>query len=111
MNSAESVMNHRVAVYVKGCECRVTPGHLVVEPGDAITFMPVNTDVTLLFPLFDQEAYLPTEGIRVKAAGQLSIPLDPVMPDGVYPYAVYCHANNSFAIGGSDPVIIVRKSR
>jgi hypothetical protein len=105
-----SPMKHKVVVYAAGGECRVTPGHLVAEPEDEIYFMPVNTEISVLFPYYSEEIDLPRQVLRVRPEEYQVVQLPPNMPDGVYPYAVYCHHGRSFARGGSDPVIIVRKS-
>jgi hypothetical protein len=45
--------------------------------------------------------------ITIPGNGKDKIKINPRVPKGRFPYAVYCHKTHSFAAGGSEPEMIV----
>ena len=100
--------NQLIAVVKRGTECRVVPPSVVLDHNDTIAWLNLTgDDVTVLFPhagvfanhanafaqtLNDQNKHDPGQASNVTKA---------------FPYAVFCKATGTFAVGNSDPEIIV----
>lgn len=113
---------HTVVVYFDKCLPKVAPGHLLVKRGDAIKikvlgrgmqiFLPESGPFTKL-PLnshFDLRAnVLLPEGIifQIPPEGFAEFVVKDDADLGRYPYAAYSKDLKSFAVGGSDPEIII----
>lgn len=98
-----------VAVVRRGNDCVVVPPSVVLEQGDSIRWVNVTgSPATVLFP-----------HANVFGANAFSARMDntnnnkhaPANPAGnvtqQFPYRIFCEATNAFALGNSDPEIIV----
>jgi hypothetical protein len=90
--------------------CTVAPGDVVVAKDYTINFVNLTgADIIIQFseaglfstPLPDKDKITPAAGHwpAVVASGER----------GFYPYAVYCERTKSFAVGGSMPIIIIKR--
>jgi hypothetical protein len=89
------------------------PGVLTVLPGDTVQFVNgIGRKMLLYFPeteLFEELADLgrvvevPKDGTKLRVAGRLK-------QQKAYQYAMWSGATRSFAIGGSNPKIIIGSS-
>jgi len=87
--------------------CRVTPADVVVATGDTVNFNNLtNGEISIQF----SEASLFSSVFPGKlGAGQpWGSPVQKV-ERGFYPYAVYCECTKDFAVGGSMPIIIIKR--
>jgi hypothetical protein len=103
-------MPHRVRIIKRQNRYTVHPGNLQVDKGDQVNFRVFQSNATVLVP----------NDLLVDAAGAVvsAIPLtagvksadytvNPRVPDGAYPYAIYCKDGNDFAEGNSPPTMII----
>jgi hypothetical protein len=83
----------------------VRPGKLSVRRRDKVKWKAVGTNVHIFFPC---EELFGRSTLRVdakKRSESLLIQVDAA--ERIYPYSVYCDKCNTFAVGGSDPELIV----
>ena len=89
----------------EGDVCRVVPGHVSIkQKRDSVHWRAVNVDAAIWFPTgepFGWRTKTVKQGETVNS-GKASV-------SGNFPYAVYCAASAEFAVGGSDPEIIVKR--
>ena len=109
---------HDVTICLAGNSGHVHPGAVVVHPGDHITFAAIDTEVYLYLP--DIGTFRQREGTRVEltpdqAINVIYVPMQGTRvfevtdaPIGRYPYGAFCKEVNAFAVGNSDPTIIIR---
>jgi len=87
--------------------CVVDPPDLSVSSGDTVEFVNSTEAALRIFfakrDLFDAELASVGKIASVKLHVKASPPLRPV----VYHYAVFCDETDSFAVGGSNPRIIL----
>ncbi len=90
------------------------PGHQEVNIDDTIQFETRNTRVLIYFPnssdLFVN--FVNDCPVLEVPANQLSDKFkiqDPESSQSEFPYAVYCENGNDFAVGGTTPLIIIRR--
>jgi hypothetical protein len=111
------IMNHRIMIYC-GREPKVRPGRKEVSPADKVAFEARGSEAEVFFPPpprwpFREDwqiIHVAREGVvepkriefivkEIKTATDLE----------EFPYAVYCADANSFAVGESDPIIIIKR--
>jgi hypothetical protein len=118
-NKAKS-KTYKVIVYVDQTSGKVIPGRLFAYPGDKIVFEAIGTDVLVLLPKISHfEKISFNKGLLDKGVGAGAIKIREGKPilfeislnakPGRYPYAVYCEKIRAFAVGNSDPTVIIRK--
>ena len=111
---------HKVIVYVDLTSGKVIPGRLFAYQGDKIVFEAIGTDVLILLPKishFNRASFgegllneiTKTAAIRIPEGEPVEFKIHPNAKPGRYPYAVYCESIQAFAVGNSDPTIIIRK--
>ncbi|HEV8132488.1 MAG TPA: hypothetical protein VGQ81_14665 [Acidobacteriota bacterium] len=96
-----------VLIFPKGADCTVEPAHRPVKGGDCINFHPIRTDAMLFFPdpnIFDPPQ---VDSVEVKNGEHARLKIKNGAKKGVYSYGVHCKSTTSFALGASDPDIIV----
>lgn len=107
-NSAE----HHVVVFSDHHSFRVVPGCFSVAPGDRIVFESIDTGATIYLPAKTKILSDPTrvpDLLPLEKGGTFTVSISGKAPRGAYPYAVYCDKEfKGFAIGNSDPTIIIR---
>jgi hypothetical protein len=118
INMIGGAMNHRIMIYGRALPPKVNPGRKEVCPGDTITFEARGTDATVMFPpapkwpfcqdwepitVYQENLREPQRRIyTVKDINEESDLEE-------FPYAVFCSSPNCFAVGTSDPIIIIRR--
>ena len=103
---SEATMQHRVVIIADSSSCRIVPGHIVVGPGDTITFSAIGSAVTLFFPhpeIFKDGRELVRLNQNEKAGWEVVN-----AAAGSYAYSAYCALTGRFATGGSDGEIIIQ---
>jgi hypothetical protein len=103
-------MPHRVRIIKRQNRYTVHPANLQVQKGEQVNFRVFQSNATVLVP----------NDLLVDAAGAVvsAIPLtagvksadytvNSRVPDGAYPYAIYCKDSNDFAEGNSPPTMII----
>ena len=83
----------------------VRPGKLNVRRRDKVRWKAIGTNAHIFFP---NEELFGRSTLRVDAkrrSESLLVRVD--ASDRIYPYSVYCDRCNAFALGGSDPELIV----
>jgi hypothetical protein len=106
--NSEEPETHIVAITRCDDHRRVVPGHLLVKDGDTIIFQSIGAgDLVLTFPkpVFEKDQ----DGrIKIDEEGNseaLTVNAEP----GCYPYVAFSTEACSFAEGGSEPKVIVRR--
>ncbi|MGA2261477.1 MAG: hypothetical protein ABSH28_08575 [Acidobacteriota bacterium] len=120
MAGKRKATSHKVIVYADRSSGKVIPGSVFAYPGDEIVFEAIGTDVLVLLPKishFERISFI--KGLMDKQVGAGAIKIREGKPTlfeislnakpGRYPYAVYCEKIRAFAVGNSDPTIIIRK--
>jgi hypothetical protein len=111
---------HRIIVDVDQCAGKVIPGRLFAYPGDKIRFEAVGSNVLILLPEIDHfdgalvekglvNERTRTAAVRIQEGEPAWFDIHPDARPGRYPYAVYCESIQAFAVGNSDPTVIIRK--
>ena len=115
---------HKVVIYADHNGCKVHPPHLLVEPNETIVVKALKTDIQVFLPeggpfdfdpalIGERVIRLPWEPrgvvVSIKADKEVKLTVKGHAPNGRYPYAAYFQGENlkMFAVGGSDPEIIV----
>ena len=101
--------NQLIAVVKRGTECRVVPPSVVLDHNDTISWLNLTgDDVTVMFP------HAGVFGVHAGAAFAQSVghgnKHDPGAVQNLTqacPYCVFCQVTGTFALGNSDPEIIV----
>jgi len=84
--------------------CRVTPGEIVVNPGNIISFTN-QTEGYVHIQFADHRVH--SKSITVPPG---STPHEVAVPAGLrgcFPFAVFCQSVHDFAIAGSMPIVII----
>jgi len=87
--------------------CVVDPGELDVVSGETVVF--VNSSKAELRVFFGKNELFGTELIRIIGGGRQALPVKARRPERpvVYHYSVFCDETDTFAVGGSNPRIIL----
>lgn len=96
--------SHRIVVVRGPKGCKVVPGSQPGMRGDEFIFKAVNTDVILHFPdknLFNRDVVFVHEGNAETLTASKEI------EPGCYPYSAYCVKSKAYAVGNSEPEIII----
>jgi hypothetical protein len=102
-NSSET---HRVVIDYGKRFCEVEPGDLPVKNGDKVEFFNDTGMGIVLF--FGNPALFGVPSVPLKPRDTFGpAPLGPLPAKKSFQYAVYCERTASFAVGGSNPRIIV----
>ncbi|HEY3128843.1 MAG TPA: hypothetical protein VGL91_05255 [Acidobacteriota bacterium] len=99
--------DHDVVIFPKGSDCTVEPAHLAVNEDDFITFFAIGTDITLFFPEPDIFNPRQVDPVRIKSGKNKKLKIKASAQRGVHSYGVHCEETSSFALGNSDPDIII----
>ena len=107
--------NHKVIIVKKQGSrkpARVTNPHLVVAPGDHVTFIAKNTEVVIFFPeknIFKKGAtFLNTVELDSTNNYKERLLVDASAPtDNEHDYAIWVEADGEFADVGSYPSVII----
>lgn len=113
---SEEPRTHVVAIAQCDDRRRVVPGHLLVKKGDKIIFQSIGAGpLVVMFPrpIFEenqesgenQNCRINIEDREYGDSGPLTVIADP----GCYPYVAFNADVCSFAEGGSEPKVIVRR--
>jgi len=87
--------------------CKVTPADVVAATGNTINFKNLtNGEISIQF--FEASLFSSTFPGKLGAGQPWSSPVQKV-ERGFYPYAVYCECTQDFAVGGSMPIIIIKR--
>lgn len=111
MKSTSGTQYHVVFVRDKDV-CLAVPGHLAVQAGDEITFHSAGAGkISVMFPVavLKNQAGGPVDRHEVDPEVREATPLkvDDKRKPGCYTYVAYCHDGGRFAVGGSEPKIII----
>ena len=108
------MQNHKVIIIKKKGSrrpARVTNPHLVVEPGDKITFKAMNTEVVIFFPekkIFKKAGKLDNIVELNSAKNHEEVDVDLKAAKGEeHDYAIWVKADGEFADVGSYPSVII----
>jgi hypothetical protein len=102
---------YHVVFYADQGVVKAVPGCVVAGPKDIVVFESLDIDVQFFIPDIDQifelrEVHASTFSL------QEGIPMGFVVKEdaqrGLYAYAVFSHTHRHFAVGHSDPTIIIR---
>ena len=97
-------MDHRIVIL--GDKAKVKPGTVIVGVGDIVTFESHDTDAVVSFP--PGLAPFASSSLNVPAVGICAPQIVNGAP-GVYAYSAYCTRHRHFALGESDPIIIIKR--
>ncbi len=100
-----------VVIYHENCAARAVPPCVVAAPGDTIVFESINVEGIIFLPEMERIARDPVKGagtILLPRGQSRDFPISETAVKGVYPYSVYCREARRFAVGNSDPTIIIR---
>ena len=102
----ENQVHKQVDVNVSrvGDECLVTPGDIVVKPGDIISFTN-GTAGHLHIQFADHNVHQETITVP-PGKTTYEVRVTPGLR-GCFPFAVFCQEVHDFAIGGSMPIVII----
>jgi len=97
-------MDHRIIIL--GDRKKVEPGAAIVAKADTLAWEAYDTDAWVIFsedgcPFASSKIFVQSG----KISGTLIVTGEP----GKYPYSVYLIQKNSFAMGNSDPIIIIKR--
>jgi len=104
-------VRRHVVIYHDRDGARAVPGCVVVAQGDTVVFESLTGESVIFLPEMERMARDPVQGagIIVLPGGQTAdFPISEAAEKGVYPYSVFCTKARRFAIGNSDPTIIIR---
>ena len=96
--------NHKVIIAQAGGSFVVRQGKLNVRKDDEVIWKAIGTDAHIFFPTGKPFG---CKTIDVAAGTQSPAQVVKDVPEGIYPYSVFCDTPNAFAQGGSDPELIV----
>lgn len=89
----------------QGNVCRVVPGHVSIKQQlDSVCWHATNTNATIWFPTGQPFGWTTR---TVKRGARVTSGL--ARKEGTFPYAVYCDSGKLYAVGNSDPEIIVKR--
>jgi hypothetical protein len=111
-------MSCRIMIYGGGRPPKVVPGRKEVYPGDRVSFEARGTAAKVIFPpppkwpFVEPWQVIDVDQEQVKAPERSTFTVKEIV-DALdleeFPYAVYCSSPNCFAVGESDPIIIIRR--
>jgi hypothetical protein len=123
-------MRHRIAFVTKSSTCRIIPAHLVVGPGDTVSFSAHGADVEVYFPKITvftsvnpqpeskqkapaakpprAETELPSLFMLKNGSKTVEFEVKAGAAAGSYPFTAHCEKTEGFAVGGSDGEIIIQ---
>jgi hypothetical protein len=97
---------HRVEIRKGEIYCEVVPGDLFALPGQTVSFANGTGDVVRVF--FGGRDLFDTNMIEIPKDRSVELTLrKDLARRKSYHYAVYCEVRHAFAVGGSNPRIII----